>query len=80
MFCVGAKDEFYTEWREQALRKPLGKQQKELTSRKNPFEIFSSGTAGVLLISEDTRLAVGQAGAAAPWPLNVLPNKAQKAS
>ena len=33
-----------------------------------------------LLIHVDMRLAVGQAGATAPWPLNALPNKAQKAS
>ena len=32
------------------------------------------------MILENTYHAVGQAGAAAPWPLNVLPNKTQKAS
>ena len=36
--------------------------------------------AGSLLIQQNTCLAAGQAGAAAPWPLNVLPDKAQKAS
>ncbi len=53
---------------------------KELHFRGIPLEIFSSGTAGSLLIQESTRPAVGQAGAVAPWPPNALPNKAQKAS
>ncbi len=42
--------------------------------------MFSSGTAGALLVQENTGLAAGHNGAAAPWPLNVLPNKAQKAA
>ncbi len=60
---------------------PFRKPQKGTTISKNsPFKILSSGTAAALLIWESTRPAVGQAGAAAPWPLNVLPNKAQKSS
>ena len=58
--------------------KPFRKPQKELHFRRILLEIFSSGTAGALLIQESTRPAVGQAGAVAPWPLNVPPNKAQR--
>ncbi len=59
---------------------PSENRRKEVNFRRIPLEIFSSGTAGALLIQESTRLAGGQVGAMAPWPLNALPNKAQKAS
>jgi len=57
---------------------PSENRRKELNFRRIPLEIFSSGTAAALLIQESTRPAVGQAGAMAPWPLNVPPNKAQR--
>ena len=80
MLCADAKDAFGGQNGEQAFRKPFGNHRKELKFRRIPLEIFSSGTAGALLVQENTGLAAGHAGAAAPWPLNVLPNKAQKAA
>ena len=79
-FCADAKDASGGQNGEQAFRKPFGNHRKELKFRRIPLEIFSSGTAGALLIQRNAHLAAGQAGAAAPRPLNVLPDKAQKAS
>ena len=71
---------FYKMERAGIQKNPSENRGKELNFRGIPLEIFSSGTAGALLVQENTRLAAGQAGAAAPWPLNVLPNKDQKAA
>ena len=79
-FCADAKDAFGGQNREQAFRKPFGNHRKELKFRRMPIEIFSSGPRGALLVQENTRLTAGHAGAAASWPLNVLPNNAQKAA
>ncbi len=82
-FCVYATDALRGKNGESGLSEQ--KKHRKTTESRNrleeyPFDFFSSGTAGALLVQENTRVAAGQAGAAAPWPLNVLPNKTQTTS